>query len=491
MGPLIEEENRDDNHDDSPPVDDDLVKGGEVKTLSVGARRDISNVIQAPRKHIVVVDYRAVVFFLQSTSRYPNLIDHFMSSFSSEWLNIGVHHKRSNIRYDIRGADRFGGRVPPMALDIDDPSEFTRRVDELYDLFCTRYMSQVVGDEANLYKRFWDLWADATPSDFKDWKNYLERRKNELLRGALAKNGTTISYAGIGGACHLKSCITEKDMEGYFKFQVDYEDGSEGSAAPTFLSDIKYGLTSPQEAIIYAIQNPRIEGYSSQSIIKSIEGTRLCRESLQTLSSDCFGDRNPFLVNGVWSDDAFLAFCKDKGTLTNRCMALGMKVGDVLQGVFQFEFRLLRNQKELEVAQIFEANKEKIRELNKKLRKGLPEKLGSVRQCPGQALISMVMVIKALHASGVRRIKIPMTYNRRFHLWHPEIDRKIFEDKIILLRRLEYELNGFSAPVDSCVFYYERPAADRSGADYIEIELAEVVAPKREVIKEFWNMEAV
>ena len=422
----------------------------------------------------------------------PSLIEYLLWLAGRSGLNLKVFDRKSSNYYQFAPLNDPDSR----GFVIDDPALFTQTLYEFYDLFLDTFLENGNAKEIELFihenhshERFFDFLTDMTPSDYKDWQGFFNRRMEELRNGPLIPCGETLIYGNDRQRFDIVSTTSPTQMEGYFQFHFEYHDPE----TKLFLSEVRYGRTSSTEAVVYSLQNPWIHGKSFKHIKNILSRKSAEKETFKT-TLEPMEARQLFLVNEEWSDQKVLDYFKDtdSGDPVDRLQALGVSLGHAFD-LNDYYIYLKEEPAILKTNLEFETNQEEVKKINRRLRKKLPENLSVLRQVPGQALLSMLMAIKVLHADGVRKIRIPLKLPARIHFYRESLDQKIFEDKVNLMRRLEYELTGFKIiNKEECALDLYELATSKEGGpgvNYLEIELEESLSPRRQAVLAFWDGE--
>jgi hypothetical protein len=459
------------------PKRPDLIMGQQS-----GIGKEIEEVLRVEH-----VDYDGTcIEHLLTVGGNPELFRYFIWLAKRTGIDL-VLHTDANSTLRLRRPDS-NCEVVLVVREIDT---FVQEMESLYRLFEERYVARIdLPDERGKYEfemckheRFFEILSDATPFDLQSLGDFFLRRRQELFNGPIIEWNSTRELAG--GNMTMTSSTSGEGMEGYFQFSSTYL--TEGKRVA--LSEVRYGKISKSEAVIYSVQNPKINGESPKSAEITLRSLAKHRQRLQEICEKL--ETVPtFFVNGVINDEELLKFYEIGWDHADPILiALGMQQAETTL-VFRY-VELLRKKADLEkVVEGSQMNQEAVRAINKVLRSGLHKKLGSIRNAPGQAFLAFLGAIKVLHESGVRKIRIPMKLPLRTHYWQEEIDEHIYNGKLTLVKRLVFELEGITANTEECAFNVRDMLMEKdggSGVDYLVVDLADVITPKREVIQQIWN----
>ena len=249
-----------------------------------------------------------------------------------------------------------------------------------------------------------------------------------------------------------------------------------------YLPAIRYGLTSPQSAIVYAIQMPKIEYTTQSHITKHEEQYTHQYTDAKTSILDLY-KKNPLLFikifgkipKNIKDEQDSYKFCDkfyevvlhgkelDSEDIVQERIRSQKWLPKMFARPYEDIVYLLDNlnvqtpwdYKERDrLLPLFEKRKAKVKDINP-LFKGNVE--DDVRETPPAGLLSLVTTLKMFEQKGITEVLLPAILPHRIHEEDEDVDDRISKQNNNLFARAIDELDGFefvSEPVLDGYFHF-------------------------------------
>lgn len=359
-----------------------------------------------------------------------------------------------------------------------------------------------------------DIWHNATPDDFEHPEAYIDKVIKQI-EDSTFEEITDWKPLGYLPTSHenlfVKHIFSRPDMEAPHEFRI--------ILGPTKFSDIdelpavRYGITSPDTAIIYAIQMPTIDHISLREIEAGIrEGETIAIEAKDkfitlynqnksvyiTLAGDIPQDIQD--LRGEEFVTQYLNLLKKRARDENKDVWDWIRRRTIKEELPE-EFRSLhylvddnlRHAKDIleklpllnEMLDNYNLRKEKLNGLTPLLKGGVPEHL---RNAPPAFIISFITACSILKQRGITNILIPTQLPLRRHdNWNQFIDYELTKDKVETGEQIDARIH------DQILTTAQRAAYEVDGLDlisfgegdhYIKLKMWGELSTNRPVLKE-------
>lgn len=371
----------------------------------------------------------------------------------------------------LRNSKREAGM--DESIDIKQLENIANLFGELLEEFLKNYVNKDnIEFRRNDYTGFFNFFSDMTLHDFKNCEDFMKRRLEELKTKIYVPcSEKTILDEDRSVSIEFGSEVASGAMEGYHDFKFKYLLANEGRKAS--LPTVRYGVYDQnRKGVIYCFQNETIVG--SGLNYEQIKAELAFIEAGKAKYKDLIDNGT---LHKDFPDDSFYPTF---GRL--------LRHGWYDASDFLSKWRL--EDYYLDLLKKAEEERATKKDLSKRLTtkdKSIPS---GVRSVQGGALVSGALAVKKLHEAGVREIRVPLNLPNRLHTKYNEtdLDKKIFEGKLNICRRLAYEFEGIYMVEGNFEFDMGKLVRrEPCGDDYAVLRLGEVIKPRRDAVKEFFG----
>jgi len=354
------------------------------------------------------------------------------------------------------------------------------------------------------YKESASLWGSATPFDFQNPEQFLQKQIAQIKDETFANYSEWEPVAEstqLGEYAFIKRIVPIAEYESPHELDIAF---SETDPKPTdCLPAIRYGRVTEDTVIIYAIQMPLLEDLTEKLIHKRIEQSfedvseiadnlRKFYETEKDRYVEIFGEipeeilelssPEEFIVryadflavtakrNG-YRDIYDLGFYKNGRQIPN--LSEEMRLVHYKFGILENAANKIKGRGRLEqILEKFNERRKRLSRLNKPMSGNVPSNL---RNVPPGAVVSLCLAAKMFHNLGVRKILIPTYMPLRMHTDEDEQDEKILMQNANVCQRVEHEVEGFEISYG--------PESD----GYLHIRLSDTLTSTRPFLAELFE----
>lgn len=380
-----------------------------------------------------------------------------------------VYKNDWNDQDELREAYKNDSYSKPM-LVLKDLSKLTNLLSQFQNICLNRDPK-----ESNKWyqeQRPRDLFLNASSHDLLHPDKYLER--------LIAESGDTsfeqfpewtsaTKISSLGEKLFFKHGTPTWDFESAHELQFSYSDKNTPDNSD-MLPIIRYGRPSESELTIYAIQMPKIEQYSAKGIKENLEKNIDSAKSITASVKNAFNEQPQKFKEIFGEVPEEIITLTDPSEFTVKFynylkeLAKSSGIADVISWGFEqrmvndlsnkyfntpLQYMISYIQKTAEIIMKkeeyekilneFETRSEKLKQFNQTIKGKVPSKL---RATPPAGLISLAIASKMFQQDGVKTVYVPIEYPLRFHRDNPQLDEAMAKQKILLMNRLAFEIEG-------------------------------------------------
>jgi len=410
---------------------------------------------------------------IQLTNDVTRFFENYSDKNGGGVLINDKEHKQI-IGYDIleSGNPDFEYELDETTLYVNDIEDFIRLLHELHKAIYSDDKPKAI-DRSVSGQSLQNIWNNATFGDFQHPEIFVGRRINLIRDETLVKlqewrpigevpvDGNTENFfvkhdslpANYESPHDLRFAISDQDKPS------EYDD----------LPAVRYGITEPGQATIYAIQMPRIGAKTEATYLAEIEKTKKgCLvtqtffqnylSSKETEGKSYFSDFPEELLDHD-IDDYYEKFAKKlEAYLTKKAVEAGYddyvvwareKIAEkaVADALDDFDETMVFAEDQDSYAKEL-AKYHKRREILPRYTQAVKENsTNEFRGAPPTSLISLTAAVSLLHKQGIDEFLIPAYLPKRKHA-EDDLDERIFNQTMQTVGRITSEVTGVEIAAD-------------------------------------------